>query len=322
VVKAGSAAAITDAAGNKWTITSTGQVAVNGTADTTTGNVVELAYVNGKVWQENNSSLWWAKANPSDSWGPAAGTATSPLPTTTPPVVTPSANDTVVKAGSTAAITDAAGNKWTITGLGQVAVNGVADATTANVTELAYVNGKIWQENSGSLWWGKASPTDAWSPASGTSTSPLPVTIAATQASVTVSQSQVTVIATAGGHMVFVTGTGDTVSLTGGKDTITDSRGGNAFVLPAAGKGYDIFTGTSDSNILTLNDTLDLRPALAATNWNGAAATLAKYLTVTDTAQGAVLSVAPTSGGAGVAVATIGGATHAALPDLLAHALT
>jgi hypothetical protein len=31
------------------------------------------------------------------------------------PTVTPSANNTVVKAGSTAAITDASGEKWTIT---------------------------------------------------------------------------------------------------------------------------------------------------------------------------------------------------------------
>jgi hypothetical protein len=122
--------------------------------------------------------------------------------------------------------------------------------------------------------------------------------------------------------MVFITGTGDTISLTGGKDTITDSRGGNTVVLPAAGKGYDTFAGTSASNILTLKDTLDLRPALKATDWNGAASTLAKYLTVTDTAQGAILSIAPASGGAGVAVATIGGATNATLSDLLPHMLT
>jgi hypothetical protein len=198
----------------------------------------------------------------------------------------------------------------------------VTDATTANVTELAYVNGKVWQENSSNLWWDKAKPTDAWLPADGTSTSPLTITVAATQANVTVSQSQVSVVATAGDHMVFVTGTGDTVSLTGGKDTITDSRGGNTFVLPAAGKGYDTFTGTSGSNILTLKDTLDLRPALEATDWNGSASTLPRYLTVTDTAQGAILSIAPTSGGTGVAVATIGGATNATLSDLLPHMLT
>ncbi len=105
----------------------------------------------------------------------------TPAPTATPtPTGAPSANDTVVLAGSSAAITDASGNAWTITSGGQVAVNGTADATTANVTELAYVNGTIWQENAASLWWGETAPNSAWSPAAGTATSPLPVTIADT----------------------------------------------------------------------------------------------------------------------------------------------
>ncbi|MEA2740440.1 MAG: hypothetical protein QOH05_3747, partial [Acetobacteraceae bacterium] len=175
-VVTGTTAAITDASGNKWTITSGGQVAVNGVADTTTANVTELAYVNGTIWQENASKLWWGETKPNAAWSPAAGTATSPLPasptptpaptpkptpappptptpaptpTPTPkptpaptpsptPAPTPSANDTVVT-GTTAAITDASGNKWTITSGGQVAVNGVADTTTANVIKLAYV---------------------------------------------------------------------------------------------------------------------------------------------------------------------------------------
>ncbi len=171
VVKAGSSSAIVDASGNQWTITSGGQVAVNGTADTTTGNVIELAYVNGEVWQESASDLWWGKTSPTAAWSPAAGTATSPLPASAPK---PSANDTVVKAGAAGTIIDASGNKWTITSGGQVAVNGTADTTTANVTELAYVNGEVWQENGSDLWWGKTSPTAAWSPAAGTATSPLP----------------------------------------------------------------------------------------------------------------------------------------------------
>ncbi len=172
VVKAGSTAAITDASGNTWTITAGGQVAMNGTADTTTANVTELAYVNGEVWQENGSDLWWGKTSPTAAWSPAAGTATSPLPASTGSKA--SANDTVVKAGAAGTIVDASGNKWTITSAGQVAVNGTADTTTAKVIELAYVNGEVWQENASDLWWGKTSPTAAWSPAAGTSTSPLP----------------------------------------------------------------------------------------------------------------------------------------------------
>ncbi len=314
VVKLGSTAAIVDASGNKWTITSAGLVAVNGVADTTTANVIELAYANGTVWQENSSKLWWGKTQPSAAWGPGAGTATSPLP---PPA---SANDTVVKLGSTAAIVDASGNKWTITSAGLVAVNGVADTTTAQVAELAYVNGTVWQENNSKLWWGKTQPTAAWSPSAGTSTSPLPttVTIPSTQSSETVSLNQVSIIATSGSHMVLIQGTGDTVKLSGGTDTITDTAGGNTYVLPAAAKGYDTFT----SNILTAGDTLDLRTALAATNWTGTTSTLANYLSVANTTKGAVLSIAPTSGGAGVAIATISGSPTTTLSALLTHALT
>ena len=66
----------------------------------------------------------------------------------------------------------------------------------------------------------------------------------------------------------------------------------------------------------------DLKPALAATDWNGAASTLSKYLTVADSAKGATLSIAATSGGAGVAIATIDGATTTNLTGLLAHAIT
>jgi endoglucanase len=163
----GTASVIIDASGNQWTITSGGQVAVNGVADPTTANVIELAYVNGAIWQENASDLWWSKTQPDQPWS-EPGTATSPLPAR--PAA--SANDTVVT-GTNAAITDANGNLWTITAGGQVAVNGTADPTTANVIELAYVNGQVWQENAGDLWWAKSLPTDSWGPALGTSVSPL-----------------------------------------------------------------------------------------------------------------------------------------------------
>ncbi len=329
IVLAGSTAAITDAAGNKWTITSGAQVAVNGTADATTANVTELAIVNGTIWQENASGLWWGETSPAAGW--TGGTATSPLPATppvttppviTPPVITPPAtvtsspNDTVVMARTTAAITDASGNQWTITAGNRVAMNGTADLTTANVTELAYVKGAVWQENGSGQWFDKTSSTAAWS--SGTATSPLPptTTIAQSQTSATISASGIEVVATAGAHMVFISGSNDIVSLSGGKDSITDTGSNNGYVLAAAGKGYDTFT----NNILTGGDTLDLRTALAATTWNGAASTLSNYLTVTDSAKGAVLSIA--SGSSTVGLAMIDGATTANLTGLLAHSIT
>jgi predicted pyridoxine 5'-phosphate oxidase superfamily flavin-nucleotide-binding protein len=180
VVMAGSTASITDTSGNAWTITSSAQVAVNGTTDTSTAGVIELAFVNSTIWQENGNHLWWGKSQPNASWSPAAGTAASPLPGTGTPTPTPtptptqSANDTVVMAGSTAAITDASLSRWTINNNGQVAVNGTADTSTAGVIELAYVNGTVWQENGNHLWWGKSQPNASWAPAPGTATSPLP----------------------------------------------------------------------------------------------------------------------------------------------------
>ncbi|MBN8898693.1 MAG: hypothetical protein J0H35_10990, partial [Rhodospirillales bacterium] len=75
--------------GNKWTITSGGQVAVNGVVDATTARVTVLAYEKGLVWQENADKLWWSKSKPTDAWGPAAGTTTSPIPPTVTPVPTP-----------------------------------------------------------------------------------------------------------------------------------------------------------------------------------------------------------------------------------------
>jgi hypothetical protein len=161
---------IIDDQGNVWTITATGQVAVNGTIDTSTANVTHLAYANGLVWQENTNDLWWSKTSPAAQWNPPFGTATVPVP------IDVTRNDSVIgvsAAGSpNVSITDQSGNTWSIAN-GQVAVNGVTDPTTANVIELAYVNGQIWQENSQGLWWSKSTPADAWAPPYGTSQNPV-----------------------------------------------------------------------------------------------------------------------------------------------------
>ena len=165
----GQGQSITDAQGNVWAITPDGRVEVNGNADSTTSNVTHLAYANGLVWQENSHDLWWSKTSPAASWT-AHGTT---VPVTIPTV---SRNDTVLATaaafGPVGAIVDSSANTWSILN-GQVAVNGVIDPTTANVTELAYVNGKIWQQNSQGSWWAKASPADNWGPPGGTSTNPV-----------------------------------------------------------------------------------------------------------------------------------------------------
>jgi hypothetical protein len=165
----GAGGEITDAEGNVWTVTTGGQVAVNGLVDTTTGNVSHLAYANGLVWQENTADLWWSKTSPTSDWSPTYGTSTVPVPLDSSPsgsVIGASAE------GPIASFTDASANVWSIVN-GQVAVNGVIDPATANVIELAYENGKIWQENSQGLWWSKSAPADSWDPPYGTSTNPI-----------------------------------------------------------------------------------------------------------------------------------------------------
>ncbi len=176
VVRAGSSAAIIDASSNKWTITASATVDENATAAGYSADVTEIAYVGTTVWQENTSDNWYSWTG--TTW--SGGTTTSPLPATpapTPastPTPRPSPTDTILIPGSSGTITDASGNVWTISTSDQVAVNGITDATTANVTELAYVDGDVWQENAGNLWWAKTSPAAAWGPSAGTSASPLP----------------------------------------------------------------------------------------------------------------------------------------------------
>lgn len=71
---------------------------------------------------------------------------------------TASPDDSVIflQGSISASVTDSLGNVWTIMN-GQVAENGLVDATTAGVVEMAYVAGDIWQENSAGVWWVQAS---------------------------------------------------------------------------------------------------------------------------------------------------------------------
>jgi len=80
--------------------------------------------------------------------------------------------DNTVITQANQSIVDAYGTSWSIIG-GQVAANGLVDATTNGVTRLAYENGKIWQENTKMLWWSKGKLSDTWGPPGGTSLSPV-----------------------------------------------------------------------------------------------------------------------------------------------------
>jgi hypothetical protein len=79
-IVAPSTAVITDNAGVTWGINASAVITVNGVADTTTGNVVQLYWDGTSVWQENQSKLWWKKTSAAAPWSPPAGTSVSPIP--------------------------------------------------------------------------------------------------------------------------------------------------------------------------------------------------------------------------------------------------
>jgi hypothetical protein len=149
VVIRGSTAAITDASGNLWTINAADQVAVNGTADTTTGGVIEIAYVNGLVYQEaTTSNLWWSKSSPSAVWSPSAGSSVSPLPSVSAPsaslnwsAVTLYSNGTAIP--SSVAVTYNVYQGTTATSLAKV-TTGVTGVTNTITTGLIAGNTYYW----------------------------------------------------------------------------------------------------------------------------------------------------------------------------------
>jgi hypothetical protein len=248
----------------------------------------------------------------------ASGGTTPPTPPTPPTTPTPtsSANYTAVLAGSSAAITDASGNAWTITSGGQIAVNGTVDSITSGVTQLVYVNSTIWQENTWKNWYGESKPNDSWS--SATTTSPVAEAVAASQATVPVGFINGTVNATSGSHAFFITGSSDTLNLSGGTETITDSgKGGNTFNLPKAGGGSAIFNATT----LTDGDVFGLKTALAATGWTGSTSTLSSFLHVVNVGATTELTVSAAAGGTGTLLATFN-TSNVSLSTILAHATT
>ena len=66
-----------DAAGNQWAIAPDATMTMNGQYVQYSARVIELAYVDGVLWQENADNLWWAWTG--STWAPTDGTSTSPL---------------------------------------------------------------------------------------------------------------------------------------------------------------------------------------------------------------------------------------------------
>lgn len=78
VVPGGPVASFTDNQLNVWTITAAGTIAINGLVDSVTHGVVELAWVNGVIWQLNNLGNWYWKTSLAAPW--QGSTRISPLP--------------------------------------------------------------------------------------------------------------------------------------------------------------------------------------------------------------------------------------------------
>lgn len=84
----------------------------------------------------------------------------------------PSSDGGSISSPTDAVLVDSGHHIWGIDSKGIITVDGIEDATTANVVTLFYVGGLIWQHN-GSLWWSKANPSAPWLPAGGTATPPV-----------------------------------------------------------------------------------------------------------------------------------------------------
>ncbi len=158
---------ILDSHDNFWSI-SNGKVTTDSFVDTTTANVVALAYVNGDIWQENNQGLWWEKATPGGTWTP--GSAPVSVQATMS-----SAGAFIFRGNGT--ISDAQGNIWAINASGQVELNGKVDANTP-AHPMAFDGKNVWQENDHDLWWSwqPSAPGNygGWYPSSGIATVPVP----------------------------------------------------------------------------------------------------------------------------------------------------
>ena len=158
---------IIDAKGNSWSLVQSAtrgvQIAVNGVADTPTGNVVLLESLNGAMVQENSSGNWYSETANNDSWVQLPG---NPNQTTPPPGAKPSPSGTTITAVGQTPIIDAKGNSWSLVQSAtrgvQIAVNGVADTPTGNVVLLESLNGAMVQENSSGNWYSETTNNDSW----------------------------------------------------------------------------------------------------------------------------------------------------------------
>ena len=166
-ITSAAASPIIDQAGNAWSLvqsTSRGlQIALNGTVDPVTQNVVILETLNGAMVQQNSAGNWYSESGPGVGWTQLSG---NPNPVTPPLSLTPSPDGTKITSASASPIIDKSGNAWSLvqsasSGL-QIAVNGTVDPVTANVVLLETLGGNMVQENTSGNWYSEAGPTGSW----------------------------------------------------------------------------------------------------------------------------------------------------------------
>ena len=160
---------LTDAGGNKWTLTAAGVVNENGAAVPDSSGTAAFAIVNNVYYgQDANSGSWFTYSPTSQIWNSSAApvlTSTPtppPHPTPTPgptptPHPTPTPNEITTTSGGT--LTDASGNKWTLTASGVVNENGTAVPESSGTAAFAIVNNVYYGQDANSGSWFTYSPT-------------------------------------------------------------------------------------------------------------------------------------------------------------------
>ena len=148
---------IIDTNGLTWNLSGTSpfDVQLNGITDATAAGAQALLYHSHYVYRETTGGVWYR-------WTGSAWTQVEADP-----------RIAIVHNGEARTFTDPNGITWGIVN-GQVERNFTVDGTTANVVEIALVNGVVWHENTSSRWYYN-SPNDSppWLPSGGQLQSPL-----------------------------------------------------------------------------------------------------------------------------------------------------
>ena len=252
-IKSASAAPIIDQNGNAWSLVQSAssglQIAVNGTVDAPTANVVLLETLKGAMVQENSSGNWYSETTPNDSWTQI----TDPNPTSSP-------SGTSITSASASPIIDQNGNAWSLVqsasnGL-QIAVSGTVDAPTANVVLLETLNGAMDQENSAGNWYSETTPNDSWTQIANPNPAPVVSTITTSPGSGDLTVGATVTLTVTFNSAVTVAGGTPTLALNdGGVATYVSGSGSSALVFKytvAAGQNIADLTSAASSAI-TLN---------------------------------------------------------------------